>query len=396
MNLRRDQPDAAGPRVALFTDTLGDVNGVSRFIRNIADRALATSRTLTVLTSTNFPVPAQPNIINIPPLLAKRMPRYENLELVLPPALKLLAAARALAPHAVHISTPGPVGLVGLIASKLLRVPALGVYHTDFPAYVERLFHDDSLALLTRAVMRWFYGSFAAVFSRSDEYAAAVESLGIDPSRIPRLRPGIVLENFSPRFRDPIRMDALAGLGLRVLYAGRVSVEKNLPFLTRVWSLATDRLRQMNIPARLVIVGDGPYRADMQSALAGKNAVFLGFRHGLELSLCYASSDLFVFPSTTDTLGQVVMEAQSSGLPVIVTDQGGPRSVVREGDTGFILPASDAPAWADRIVELCANDDSRARMSRAARESMQPYSIAASFDHFWAVHARAAGFTSPA
>lgn len=145
----------------------------------------------------------------------------------------------------------------------------------------------------------------------------------------------------------------------------------------------------------LVVVGDGPYRARMEQELAGCRAVFAGFRHGRELSAIYASSDLFVFPSATDTLGQVVMEAQSSGLPVLVSDRGGPREVLREGQTGLVLPASSPGPWAEAIRALLADDARRLAMGRAAHESIQPMTIRHSFDHFWELHERAAGSARP-
>ena len=98
---------------------------------------------------------------------------------------------------------------------------------------------------------------------------------------------------------------------------------------------------------------------------------------------------MFVFPSTTDTLGQVVMEAQSSGLPVIVSDQGGPKEVVGHDRTGFVLSADDPDAWAEAIVGLAADPERRRRMGRAAHEAIAPMSIARSFDHFWESHERA-------
>src|SRR5690606_22296684 len=143
----------------------------------------------------------------------------------------------------------------------------------------------------------------------------ALERLGLDADRISPLPPGVDTDAFHPRFRDPA---AWAPLGVRagsrkVVYCGRVSVEKNLPMLERVWAKARPALRGRGVDAELVVIGDGPYRKPMQARAA--DARFLGFRHGDELSRLYASADLFVFPSVTDTLGQVVMEAQASGLP---------------------------------------------------------------------------------
>lgn len=124
----------------------------------------------------------------------------------------------------------------------------------------------------------------------------------------------------------------------------------------------------------------------MERELEGRGTRFLGFRHGDELSAIYASSDLFVFPSTTDTLGQVVMESQASGLPVLVTEQGGPKEVVREGQTGHILGGKDAAAWVEAISRLCAEADRRRAMGRRAHEAMQGLSLAGCFESFWAEH----------
>lgn len=379
----------AAPRLLLFTDTLGDVNGVSRFIRNVADQALETGRVLHVLTSTRIEIPDRANLHNVAPRLAMSMPKYPQLELVLPAAGRLLALARAFRPDVVHVSTPGPVGLCGFIAARRLRVPVLGVYHTDFPAYLDRLFEDRGLTWACSRAMRALYTRFTRVFTRSDDYAAALVSLGVAPDRIVRLRPGIDTGTFNVAHRDEgiwARVTPGSRARVRVLYVGRVSIEKNLPLLTRVWA----RLAPDLPDAELVVVGDGPYRAGMQAALAGARASFLGFRHASELSAIYATSDVFVFPSTTDTLGQVVMEAQSSGLPVLVSDQGGPREVVREGETGHVLPAADARAWETALAALCRDGARRAAMGRAAHEAMSGFTIRRSFDHFWEVHADAA------
>lgn len=390
-------------RVCLFTDTLGDINGVSRFIRGVAEQSLLVGRSLDVLTSTRFACPAQPNIHNLAPHVAFAMPGYRHLELALPPRSRLVRLADSLRPDAVHVSTPGPVGLVGRAYAIRRRLPLLGTYHTDFPAYVDHLLEDEACTWLCRRVMERFYRPFDRVFTRSDEYARSVEALGVSPGRIPRLLPGIDTEAFHPRFRD----GAIWGrLGIppgapKVLYVGRVSVEKNLPLLARVWAgvaAATDHLGEA-APV-LVVVGDGPYRPPMEARLAGRRAHFLGFRHGPELSALYASSDLFAFPSTTDTLGQVVMEAQSAGLGVIVTDRGGPASVVnaqgRPDQTGYVLPATDAPRWAGVITRLCADPALRRALGANARRKIGPMSIRHSFEHFWGEHVAAVSGSVPA
>jgi glycosyltransferase involved in cell wall biosynthesis len=370
-------------RVVLFTDTLADVNGVSRFIRNAAASAIESGRDLHVVTATNLPgAPQADNITVLRPAAAMRMPKYENLELALPPP-GILKLARSLRPDAVHVSTPGPVGCAGWLAARRLGVPLLGVYHTDFPAYIEHLFRHESMTFFCSAYMRRFYRPFSLVFTRSADYADRVASLGLPRDRIVPLRPGIRVEDFGPDRRMP----GLLGDGgrVRALYFGRVSVEKNLQMLARAWRGVHARLGDH---AELIVVGDGPYRAEMERASAGLGVRFLGFRYGEELSRLYASCDLFVFPSLTDTLGQVVLEAQASGLPVLVSDHGGPKEVVADGVTGLVVRGGE-PEWVERIAGLVRDGERRRAMGREARRHAEGYSMHACFEHFWGEHERA-------
>lgn len=378
-------------RVSLFTDTLGDVNGVCRFIENVALQAGSTGHDLQVITSTRFKCPDYPNIYNFEPALAFKMPKYDKLEVCLPPITRMMRHLDRHQPDVLHISTPGPVGMVGFLAAKMLRIPVLGVYHTDFPAYVDRLFDDHVFTKATEKFMRAFYNPFTAIFTRSEDYVESLVKLGMDRGKITPLMPGFEVDQFHVKFKD---RDIWARLGcsptaLKVLFVGRVSVEKNMPFLTQLWKQVCQRNREQGIDAELIIVGDGPYRERMQQELKGLPVKFLGFRHAEELSTIYASSDMFVFPSVTDTLGQVVLESQGSGLPVLVTDQGGPKEVVVEGVSGHVLSVDRPNDWVERIVGLLADDERRTRMSHAAHASVQRYSLANSFDDFWATHTRA-------
>jgi len=386
--------ESAGDRmkVLLCTDTLNDVNGVCRFIRNVASHHHQRGRDLTVLTSTRLAIPTgetlPPNVINLRPLWTRSMPGYPQLELALPPMWQIVDLARSLRPDVMHISTPGPVGWAGLLASRIVGCPVVGVYHTDFPAYVERLFEDEGLTALARMAMRVFYRRFAAVLCRSEEYRESLMQLGVCGTRVRALRPGVDVSAFGPRFRD---VGVWAGLGLRpssvkVLNVGRISVEKNLPFLAQVWKEVRQRLLTHGIDAQLVVIGDGPYRSSMEAELRGTDAHFLGFRFGEELSRLYASSDLFVFPSLTDTLGQVAMESQASGLPVMVSDQGGPKVVVQNGVTGLVLPGSDAAAWVRAIEDLCRDDARRHAMGAAGHHAMRGMTIEDSLEDFWRLH----------
>lgn len=375
-------------RVSLFTDTINDVNGVCRFIQNVAERAHESGRDLEVITCAKGAMPPIANIYNFDPVFTAKLPRYENLDICLPPVMQILRHIDVHQPDVIHISTPGPVGCVGFLAAKMLRIPVLGVYHTDFPAYVDSLFDDHGMTRACEHFMRAFYRPFSAIFTRSEDYVKSLERLGLNAESMVSLMPGFDNKMFRPEFRDDAiwaRERVPAG-AVKVLYVGRVSLEKNCPLLVEVWKGVRKRLKDLGLSAHLVMVGDGPYREKMAKQLDGKDCSFLGFRHGQELSQLYASSDLFVFPSVTDTLGQVVMESQGSGLPVIVTDRGGPKEVVEQGRTGYVLSPDDADAWVETIVGLVRDTDRRKAMGAAAFESMQRYSLTNSFEHFWEVH----------
>jgi len=188
-----------------------------------------------------------------------------------------------------------------------------------------------------------------------------VTELGLAAARVEALSIGSDTELFTPARRDESIWSGLgvSRTGVKVLYCGRVSVEKNLPLLARIWPEVRRRARTEGVEAELVVVGDGPYRAEMESALSGLGAHFLGYRYGQELATIYASSDCFAFPSTTDTLGQVVLEAQSCGLPAVVSDVGGPAEIIEDGSTGFVLDVENERAWIDRFVELVIDRERR-------------------------------------
>jgi glycosyltransferase involved in cell wall biosynthesis len=171
----------------------------------------------------------------------------------------------------------------------------------------------------------------------------------------------------------------------RLLYCGRVSVEKNLPMLVRAFGRLCERRRD----AALVIAGDGPYLSAMRQALEGLPAYFMGYQEDRQLAPLYASADLFVFPSRTDTLGQVVMEAQASGLPVLVSAEGGPRESIEDGRSGIVLPGDDPDRWAAAIDELLDDEPRRQRMAHAAAQRAGRWSLERTFDAFWAAHLQA-------
>jgi glycosyltransferase involved in cell wall biosynthesis len=169
---------------------------------------------------------------------------------------------------------------------------------------------------------------------------------------------------------------------LDLLYVGRLSREKNLDVLLQAFLRLTTRRPDLS----LVFVGDGPHRATLEKMASGAPVRFTGSCTGADLTRAYASSDLFVFPSVTDTFGRVVLEAQASGLPVIVSDEGGPKDAMIDGQTGVVVPGINAEHLA-RAIDTTTNDPARmVRLAHAARRHASGLSLEASFDAFWNLH----------
>lgn len=384
---KQGKTDGSPLKVALFTDTLDETNGVARFIRDMAAQAATSGKSLTVHTCSPRDVVDEPWRKNFTPLLAYPMPFYPQLNLTLPPLLEILDWADKQQFDAVHVSTPGLMGLCGWVVARMLRVPLLMTYHTDFPAYALSFTKDYRVGNAVSDAMRWFYGQSNATFTRSTAYRTDLLDMGLSEDRLCSIPPGVNTTTFTPMRRDP---GIWQRLGIkeprRVMYCGRVSEEKNLALLAE----AFQRLCRIRNDTALVIAGDGPYLDTFKRTMAGFPAYFLGRQNDAVLGPLYAGADLFAFPSRTDTLGQVVMEAQCSGCPTLVTNEGGPRELVVEGVTGYVLPATNVDRWVEAMAELLADEPRRAAMSQAAMDRSHLFSIKASFSRFWERHAQAA------
>lgn len=366
-------------RRAWFTDTLDDVNGVATTIGKMVAAGTAAGRDITVVTSRSQPQNLGIPIKNFDPVGEFALPEYELQSLSFPPVLHILDHIAEQNFSELIISTPGPVGLTALYAAKSLGLRSVGIYHTDFPQYVRILTDDSFMETLTWDYMHWFYSQLDTVYVNSEDYRKSWTARGISPEKIKILPRGLDTSLFSPARRDP---GFWSSRGLRpgesaMLYVGRVSKEKNLDTLVS----ATRALAEKKIPARPIIVGDGPYLKELRNLIP--DAIFTGYLRGGDLATAYASADFFAFPSTTDTFGNVILEAQACGLPVIVSDIGGPRDLVREGVDGFITRALDASELADRAAKLASDPSLRSRMGAAASARVQSRDWASAFESFW-------------
>ncbi len=368
---------------AWFTDTLEDVNGVSTTIRKMAAAAAAAGEELVVVTSRGELSIDDIPIKNFRPIGEFELPEYELQKLSFPPVLQILDYVQREQFTEIIISTPGPVGLTGLLAAKMLNLRTSGIYHTDFPEYIRILTEDRFLESLAWTYMRWLYGQQDTVFVNSEQYRRSWIDRGIEEEKLQILPRGLDTDLFRPELRDEKFWDRFgkSERAVRLLYVGRVSKEKDLDVLANAYR----RLRDAGVAMQLFVVGDGPYAKTLGEVLP--DAIFTGYLAGRDLAIAYASADIFVFPSTTDTFGNVILEAQASGLPVVVSDLGGPKELVEKGVNGFVTKAHDAKDFARAIKTLATDAELRARMSAAARESVINRSWPNAFQKFWAATA---------
>jgi glycosyltransferase involved in cell wall biosynthesis len=338
---------------AWFTDTLNDMNGVANTIRTLATLAHIEGKEITVVTCLPEKPEAAFPVKNFRPVGTFTLEEYNRQELVYPPFLEMINWLEEEEIDEVIISTPGPVGLAALGAARMLKLKVRGIYHTDFPQYVRHLADDDQMEDLTWRYMTWFYEGMDHVAVPSRAYLDQLVEKGFDRTKLYVMPRGVDLERFSPEKRDEKfwKQFGLNG-GFKFFYAGRISKEKNLENLLEAFrSLAGDK----TFKAQLVLAGDGPHLEELRQAYAGEHIIFTGRLNGEELARAYAGSDFFVFPSLTDTFGNAVLEAHASGLPAIVSSEGGPCEIVRSHNSGLVVDARSPAALAEALRSVRGN-----------------------------------------
>ena len=379
--------------LAHFTDTFYEVNGVGLTLRRQVEAAVSANKRYTIITCDTAARPQLPGIRNFAPIGVFPLPEYPEQKLFHPPLLEILNYCYEQNFTHIKTATPGPMGLTALGVARLLRLPIWGTYHTALPQYAQYLTGDAGMEEIMWKYLIWFYNQMDLVFAPSGSTAEELHQRGIDPRKI-RLYPrGVDIERFHPAKRNGVlERRYQIKEGLKLLYVGRISREKNLPLLATVFKT----LLHSHPELKLIVVGDGPYLTEMRQVMAGPSCAFTGYLAGEELAEVYASCDLFVFPSTTDTFGNVVLEAQASGLPVVVTDSGGPQENVINGETGVIVPGDDEEGLCNAINLLLADPDRLRKMGRAARNHVKQRSFEAAFQASWKMYEERADNRQPA
>lgn len=347
--------------VAIFTDNdFEKVNGVTTTLRAVLKHA-PPGIDVRVYTASDRAAD-QPQYFSVPSV-GMPIPFYGEMRMYLPRLAAFRQAVAAAGTSVVHLTTPGPVGLAAMRIARQLKLPMVGSFHTDLAAYTKLLSGSDQLARMMGAFLRWPYGRCARVLAPSEATRQLLLGTVMEGSRIGLWRRGVDALDYAPFHRrsDLRRQWGVSADCPALLYVGRVSREKGLHLLPAL----TVALARRGVPHRFVIVGRGPMEAELKAGLPG--AVFTGILEGRSLAEAYASADVFVFPSQTDTAGNVVLEAQASGLPVLVSGVGGPRENTLDGRTGHVVPDMEPESWLHRVAPLLEQAAYREAMGAAAR-----------------------------
>ncbi len=309
-------------RIAIVTDAWApQINGVVRTLQATRRELEARGHAVEVIGPDRFP--------NMP------CPTYPEIRLALAGTAKVAGMIEGFGAEALHIATEGPLGWAARRWAKRRGLPFTTAFHTHFPEYVRR--RTGLSPAFTWKLMRRFHAPASRVLCATDTLAQELARQGIGHTH--RWSRGVDLSAFSPDGPADAEMIALAGSRRKLLYVGRVAVEKNL-----------EAFLSLDTAAEKFVVGDGPQRAEL--ARRFPTAHFMGSRTGAALAAAYRTADVFVFPSLTDTFGLVMIEALASGTPVAAYNVMGPRDVLDEtvGATG-----PDLAANVERAVTLDAD-----------------------------------------
>jgi glycosyltransferase involved in cell wall biosynthesis len=353
-------------RIAVVTETYPpEVNGVALTLARVVEGLAARDHAVQLVRPRQAPAdaPGASGLDDEVLLAGLPIPRYPNLRMGLPATRSLVTLWSLRRPDVVHVATEGPLGWSAIRAAERLKLPLVSDFRTNFHAY-SRYYGVGWLRQPITAYLRRFHNRTACTMVPTPALRDELQRHGLRGLQVvPR---GVETQ----RFRPQARSEALrAGWGadsrtLVVLCVARLAPEKNLGQLLEVFEAI--RARQ---PARLVLVGDGPSRGELQRRCP--EAVFAGMRSGEDLAAHYASADLFVFPSLTETYGNVTPEAMASGLAVVAFDHAAAHELIRHGESGLLAPPGHGERLRALALEAAGDAALRERLGVQARRAAE-------------------------
>lgn len=321
-------------RVLIVTDTYPpDINGVARTLHTLGAGLKRRGHTVEVVTTVEGEDGLKRHVMHSIPL-----PGYPGLRFGFASTRQMLELLDSYKPDALYVATETLMGISAIRAAGKREIPVVSGFHTNFQNYLED-YHLPGMETVAQGVLRAIHNQTARTLTPSVDTAAMLERWGIQNVGV--LGRGVDTELFDPKRRDrALRQSWGADDATPVaLYVGRVAAEKNLELVVR----AFDEFKQVQPTAKMVIVGNGPRLESLQQERPEFH--YAGARTGADLAAHYASGDVFLFPSITETFGNVVLEAMSAGLGVVAYDYAAPRLLIRSGENGWLAPFNEEGAF---------------------------------------------------
>jgi phosphatidylinositol alpha 1,6-mannosyltransferase len=364
-----DRPAQRPPkRVALFAGAYNHIaDGVSLTLNRLVEHLEQQEVAVRVFAPTVDNPAIDDHAGTLIPVPSLPLPGRSEYRLSLGLSASVQEALDAFDPTLYHIATPDVLGRQALGRAQATNTPVVASYHTHFSSYL-KYYHLGLLERPLWSYLRSFYNQCRQVYVPTGAIGEVLRTQGItDGLRL--WRRGVDTDRFSPTHRSDAwrRAPGLGDDAVVVAFVSRLVWEKGLD----VYADVIERLERQDVPHHSLVVGDGPARDDLEARLP--NTTFTGFLEGDALARAYASSDLFLFPSDTETFGNVTLEAMASGLPTVCADAAGSRDLVTDGTTGRLCPPEDADAFTDAVRNLIADASRRERMGTAAYKRSQDF-----------------------
>jgi glycosyltransferase involved in cell wall biosynthesis len=360
-------------RIALFTDTFyPQVNGVAltlhRLTQHLTHRGIEHQVYVPETSEAALPSDNVYRMLSIPFMF------YPECRIALPNIFKIRNQLDTFRPDLIHVATPFNIGLSGLFYGKRHHIPLVASYHTHFDRYLEH-YHLQLAGPLFWRYIRWFHQHCVRTFAPSHETLALLNQQGISGLRL--WNRGVDCHLFHPgRRHNGVRERYGIQEPLLFLYVGRLAPEKDIHVLTSIMNKLPESLAER---IHWLIVGEGPMLNEMKEA-GYPRVTYTGYLKGELLAEAYAAADLFIFPSSSETFGNVVLEALASGLPAIGARAGGVQEIIRHGENGLLCTPQDAGDFTKAIIALMDNPNLLRSMGAHGRRYAQTQSWDSIFD----------------
>ena len=386
-------------RILFYSDNLDETNGIANNLRNVIPymRAHNMKAFLAGSAFNTRPCGVVENsyCILLPRLFSMEQLGYANSELAIPRVGPVLRLLKRYPVDLIELETPSPGAWLVCFCAKVAGIKVFSHYRTDVPTYTRTLVKAKWMYYFVLWLMKIFYGMTKPVVSPCRDYADILTSqLKVPKNQVKILPRGLPLEKFSPDLRgkgvweqfNGTEVSAQTVRKVRFSFIGRISKEKNLEFLNNVWK----KFAGKHDDVELMYVGYGWYLEEIKKFFEGDSSVhFAGEQGGDTLASLYADSDFFLFPSVTDTFGNVVVEAMATGTPALVSNYGGPHDIVMDNEAGHILPIEEN-AWLDALEEsrrlYLEEPEAYQKMRETAYERTRKYTMQSStkaqFEYF--------------